>query len=829
MALMALEWRVMVLLGLLDTCQALLIPRTTFPIGSQGRSLTHFTSSGIKNTTTLLLSDDGTTLYVGARDYVLSLDVSQPGVMEIKHKVDWSPKTSDHEVCRSKGKSEMDCHNFVRVLQFLNTTHMYACGTNAFNPQCSYMNIESFTGSSVSKEDGRGRCPFNPHQRSTAIAVGGELYTSTVESFLGDKPAISRFLSGRGRKDLKLENGHISLNDPTFVSSSFIPSEGKVYYFFRETGKEYTFINDYTVSRIAQVCTSDVGGELLLQKHWTTFVKAQLRCQAGSDLPFNNIQDIVTLPPPEGNNPDDTIFYGVFSSQWPLASGQSAVCMFRLRDIKNVFAGNYYELNRDTQQWRTPQYPSKFSPGECELRKPADKLMFVKDNFLAVDSVGPGDPGLLLVSPDQLYSRIAAQRTRAANGRDFTVLFLLTESGFLHKTVLLAKGPHIIEEILVFTQPQSVKNMLLSITKGVVFVGSSEGIFQVPVSNCSFYSNCAECVLARDPFCGWDHDQAACVEVSAASSGLAQDVEEGNVMEVCKPSQRSSLPHTMRSPVAEKYVQLNEVVRLECPQASRQAAVRWERPGSILPGHLYLQPANGSLSFLASPLTLGTYRCIAEENGYIQTLVDIIVVQRALPRSVSSTPTHSQPRADMVTSQGTQREEVTEVGMEADWEDETEMEAEVRRDDVREVQAATMREEVTKQVPVSDPTNGQEELPAPQEEDVTPTVVRETSSAWKEGMTFNQVKEPLSSNNVRSYYSELVAVSFLLVVTLCMLVAGGVYVWQQQNPSQKIQQGLSKTDEEIASSQEEDPLSANLPQDDMLKEKEQEKSAKQPI
>ncbi|KAG9345343.1 hypothetical protein JZ751_009889 [Albula glossodonta] len=708
MALMALAWRVVVLLGLLDTCQALLIPRTTFPIGSQGRSLTHFTSFGIKNTTTLLLSDDGTTLYVGARDYVLSLDVSQPGVMEIKHKVDWSPKTSDHEVCRSKGKSEMDCHNFVRVLQFLNTTHMYACGTNAFNPQCSYMNIESFTGSSVNKEDGRGRCPFNPYQRSTAIAVGGELYTGTVESFLGDKPAISRFLSGRGH--------------PTFVSSSFIPSEGKVYYFFRETGKEYTFINDYTVSRIAQVCTSDVGGELLLQKHWTTFVKAQLRCQAGSDLPFNNIQDIVTLPPPEGNNPDDTIFYGVFSSQW-----------------------------------------------------------FVKDNFLAVDSVGPGDPGLLLVSPDQLYSRIAAQRTRAANGRDFTVLFLLTESGFLHKTVLLAKGPHIIEEILVFTQPQSVKNMLLSITKGVVFVGSSEGVFQVPVSNCSFYSNCAECVLAKDPFCGWDHDQSACAEVSAASSGL-------------------------------------------------QAAVRWERPGGILPGHLYLQPANGSLSFLASLLTLGTYRCIAEENGYIQTLADIIVVQRALPRSVSSTPTHSQPRADMVTSQGTQGEEVTEVGMEADWENETEMEAEVVRDDVREVQAATMREEVTKQMPVSDPTNGQEELPATtQEEDVTPTVVKETSSAWKEGMTFNQVKEPLSSNNVRSYYSELVAVSFLLVVSLCMLVAGGVYVWQQQNPSQKIQQGLSKTDEEIASSQEEDPLSVNLPQDDMLKEKEQEKSTKQTI
>ncbi|KAG7280002.1 hypothetical protein CRUP_034124, partial [Coryphaenoides rupestris] len=59
------------------------------------------------NTTTLLLSEDGDVLFVGARDAVLSLDVSQKEAIVIRSK-------------------------------FLNTTHMYACGTYAFSPRCTY-------------------------------------------------------------------------------------------------------------------------------------------------------------------------------------------------------------------------------------------------------------------------------------------------------------------------------------------------------------------------------------------------------------------------------------------------------------------------------------------------------------------------------------------------------------------------------------------------------------------------------------------------------------------------------------------------------------------
>lgn len=106
--------------------------------------------------------------------------------------------------------SQADCPNFIRVLQFLNTSHIYACGTFAFSPRCTYIvrvvtqtfklmglfdlltvwecslftelmsadfflftvqNSEMLT-MSVKPDEGRGRCPYDPYQRNTAIIVG---------------------------------------------------------------------------------------------------------------------------------------------------------------------------------------------------------------------------------------------------------------------------------------------------------------------------------------------------------------------------------------------------------------------------------------------------------------------------------------------------------------------------------------------------------------------------------------------------------------------------------------------------------------------------------
>lgn len=54
---------------------------------SPGRPFTLFTLPDVYNTTTLLLSDDEETLFVGARDTVLSLKISEAGSLQLNKKV----------------------------------------------------------------------------------------------------------------------------------------------------------------------------------------------------------------------------------------------------------------------------------------------------------------------------------------------------------------------------------------------------------------------------------------------------------------------------------------------------------------------------------------------------------------------------------------------------------------------------------------------------------------------------------------------------------------------------------------------------------------------
>ncbi|KAM8841547.1 semaphorin-4B isoform 2-T2 [Spinachia spinachia] len=667
-----------------------------------------------------------------------------------------------------KGKKMADCPNFIRVLQFLNTTHIYACGTFAFSPRCTYINLETLT-MSLKADEGRGRCPYDPYQRNTAIIVDGELYTGTVADYRGNRPVISRHLGKGHRLDLKLDDTLGWLEDPTFISSSFIPHEEKIYLFFSEVGREYDFINRFIVSRVSQICMSDVGGQRTLQRRWTTFAKAQLLCQADSELPYNVIQDIDTLPPVEGAPADDTLFYGLFTSQWSVNSGRSAVCSFRLADIKSIFSGNYKVLNRDTLQWSTRVQEKIANPGECGLHNASDNaLRFVKENFLADESVRPVGRRLTMLSSEHDYSHLTVQRVQAAN-KDYTVLFLLTESGYLHKAVLLQSGAHIIEEVQVFEQPQPVKSLKISKPTRMIYVGTSEGVVRVPTANCSFYWTCPQCVLARDPFCGWDPVSRACVDASNSQTSLCQDIDRGNVKEACNTI---SITHRDRYgpnklPAGELVsVSLNEVVRLQCPAASQLSQQLWERPNSRLPSDLYLHLEDGSLSFVASPATLGHYLCLSTENGYQQTMAIFHVKQKSSP--LTQIPNiYTWPEAHHIaTTKSVARNGPglhTSVGT---WSKTTETRQ-------GESEATLSSSQVITRL-----------------QSTNVTLLREET--WQRGAKYRD-GEPLLLARDPCYLKELVVVSVLLVLCLSLLITILLYVSRQRCHSQTALQAVTPT------------------------------------
>lgn len=756
----------LLLLGLLSSAGSLPPPRRSFLLNSADRPLVFFSLPDVHNMTTLLLSNNGSTLYVGARDAILSLDVSQSDVISLKKKVDWSPSKSEINDCQRKGKNPMvDCPNFVRVLQPINSTHLYACGSYAYSPQNAYIDTESFTMVRNVDAKAKSRCPYSPMQKNTAITIDGELFTATTTDFRGVKPQISRHLSKDGRQDISQDSSVSLLEEPTFVSAASDSSQRKLYFFFSEVGKEFSFVDELRIARVAQVCKDDVGGQRTLQNKWTSFAKAPLLCQFHKQLPFNVLQDMFTLQQPEGSNASDTLFYGVFTSQWSTGP-ESAVCVFTLQDIRTVFAGSYRTFDMQTHSWSSTLEKHSYL-GQCGLDSASDsELAQVKKSFLTSGSVKAVGGGPILVSSGQQYSHVAAMRTQAANGKQYTVLFLLTESGFLHKVALLDRGVQVVEEIQVFTQPQGVKSIVLSSSKGVLYVGTSEGVTAVPVARCSIYRTCSQCVLARDPLCGWSRTSRVCTSVDGSHKNMAQDLEKGDVGKQC-------VGQTRVSQVTEVNINLNEAVRLQCVKPSNVATLTWTFSRlTNLPEKLFIRSADGSLSFLATDDTFGIYHCKAEEGGFKEVVASYNVRQVASPRS-------------FIPFREADEHNVTEYKNESYEEIETD-----------EPMTSTMQpsgdpEDYSVKNEVKGFTNsfGDETYLTKEDFEMknelqdndfgsTPTS-RSDAVSWEELNDDTRVKE-------KSYYSELVVVSLLLVTCICVLILGGLHMWCQRKTHVKM-------------------------------------------
>ncbi|NWU88563.1 SEM4B protein, partial [Upupa epops] len=647
------------------------VPRVSLPYGSSERVVQRFRAPGVSNYTALLLSPSGDTLYLGARELLLAVNTSnfQPGAPA--RRLPWSADEEKKSQCVFKGKDpQRDCHNYIKMLLQLNSTHLYTCGTCAFSPACAYVNVQHFSlerdaSGRVLLEDGKGRCPFDPEYRSTAVMVDGELYAGTVSNFQGNEPTISR--SQDSRIALKTENSLSWLQDPVFVGSAYLREslpagnpegdDDKVYFFFSETGKEFDYFENTIVSRIARVCKGDQGGERVLQRRWTTFLKAQLLCSHPEDgFPFNVLQDVFVLTPGEPRW-RETLFYGVFTSQWSRGGpGSSAVCAFPMRSVQRAFAGLYKEVNRETQQWYTDTGPvPEPRPGTCitshtrhlrinsSLQMPDRVLNFIKDHFL-MDSPVRSQP--LLLHSRLRYQHIGVHRAQGLRGT-YDVLFLGTDDGRLHKVVRASQGVHIIEEIRLFPAGQPVLQLLLDHDQagGLVYAATYATVAQVPFANCSLYRSCGECVLARDPFCAWS--RGACRRVSphppAHPQLWVQDIEDADTERLCQlanasqPRPRILLTPASGTPCQRIQLPPNAVRPLPCQLLSNLASRRWLHNGApINASYLvlhdgapvnasYLVLPDGALILVGSPERTGTYECWSEEEGFRKLMASYCV------------------------------------------------------------------------------------------------------------------------------------------------------------------------------------------------------------
>jgi len=470
---------------------------------------------------------DGAHILVGSRNTMYKLSVDD---LKIRQTLEWNASEQDKNVCLVKGKSEMSCQNYIKVLKkFDNDEGRYLiCGTNAFKPECREYVEDAGTYLMTKKSKGVGMCPYSPDHNSTAVLVDDQLYAGTAADYQGVDPIIYRDPLRTPQFDSTY------LNNPSFVGS--FEDEDFVYFFFREGAVEYMNCGKSVFSRVARVCKNDVGGTRSLNAKWTSFLKARLNCSVPGNYPFyfDEIQDISKLIKGKYGEELDTIVYGVFTTP-PNSIGGSAVCSYRLRDISDIFAGQFKEQRSTSDNWLAvePHRVPAPRPGSCpnNSKELTDaNLNFIKTHPLMNEAVPPffGTPVLMRTGINTGFTSIDVDaQVTTPDGSKFDVIFVGTSTGQLLKAVnslspksRISTRTVIIEEIEVISS--SIKSVTVINTKkgkGHVLVTSAAEIKSFPLYRCEKAKNCNDCVALQDPYCAWDVREEMCEGAQSWAKG----------------------------------------------------------------------------------------------------------------------------------------------------------------------------------------------------------------------------------------------------------------------------------------------------------------------
>uniref|UniRef100_A0AAQ5ZEA6 Sema domain, immunoglobulin domain (Ig), short basic domain, secreted, (semaphorin) 3E n=1 Tax=Amphiprion ocellaris TaxID=80972 RepID=A0AAQ5ZEA6_AMPOC len=568
---------------------------------------------------TMLLDESHERLYVGAKNTLFSLSLDR--VNAHHREIQWASTESQVEECMMKGREKPECANYIKVLQQHNQTHLLVCGTGAFNPVCALVGVghtgqdRLFTLEEESVMSGRGRCPYDPNSSCTS-----------------------------------------TLSKPKFVGSAVIPDnddrdDDKVYFFFTEREMDAEGMNKAVYARVGRVCANDQGGQRMLVNRWSSFLKTRLICSVagpnGIDTHFDDLEDVFVLNSKDEKNPE---VFGLFSTTSAVFKGY-AVCVYHMDDIRAAFNGPFAYRERPEHHWtphedRVP-YPrpgscaSKVNSGGFSSSKefPDEVLRFVRSHPVMYRSVLPQHhrPVLLQTEPGRRkLTQIAVDRVQAQDGH-YHVLYIGTDDSVVLKVITIYNKDTdtmeevLLEELQVFKLPAPIRELIISPKRQQLYVGSEVGVAQVKLHQCDLYgSECADCCLARDPYCAWDGltcSRYYPAGVYTKRRFRRQDVRHGNAVQLCNGLQIDDEQWQRAEERLVYSVESNSTL-LECVPRSLQAKVLWfvQKGGEkheVRGDERVIMTSHGLLFLRVRSSDAGAYVCQTVEHGYVHTLLRI--------------------------------------------------------------------------------------------------------------------------------------------------------------------------------------------------------------
>uniref|UniRef100_A0A3B4AJ67 Sema domain-containing protein n=1 Tax=Periophthalmus magnuspinnatus TaxID=409849 RepID=A0A3B4AJ67_9GOBI len=525
----------------------------------------------------LHMDQDQGRLYLGSREYLVALDMHNVNKEPLI--IHWPASAKRKGECQMTGKGKQVGSCSVLLLpavQPWNRTHLYTCGTGAYQPICTFINrgwrAEDYLFRLVPGyvDSGKGKCSYDPKQENVATLINDSLYAGVHIDFMSTDAALFRTMGGRTAIRTEQYDSRW-LNEPVFVEIQQIPdsaerNDDKLYIFFREKSLDSNGASPSVLARVGRVCLNDEGGQKSLVNRWTTFLKARLICSVigddGVETRFDELRDVFIQPTQDERNP---MVYALFTTAGSVFKG-SAVCVFSMSDIRNVFNGPFAHKHGHNYQWT--EYTGKipyprpgtcpggtFTPGIRSSKNFTDEAVnFIRAHPLMFHPVYPihRRPLVVRTGVDYRYTALVVDQVDAVDGR-YEVLFLGTDRGTVQKVIVLPKDPTSMEVLTL----EEVEVFRLSSKRQQLYVSSDAGLTQVSLHRCGVYGRaCSDCCLARDPYCAWDGESCSAFTPSTKRRSRRQDVKHGDPLRQCRgfnakgEAQTPSRPRRHRGPGA---------------------------------------------------------------------------------------------------------------------------------------------------------------------------------------------------------------------------------------------------------------------------------------
>nr|CAD7441943.1 unnamed protein product [Timema bartmani] len=414
--------------------------------------------------------------------------LSMQGLVTLE-KASWPAPVDKATLCQDKGQTERNCHNFVKVLQSVGK-RLFACGTNAFSPQCSWREIENVNNVEEWVK-GVAKCPYSPEANVTGLLTKtGQFFVGSPMDFSGADPAIYRSMSLPGQLTLRTNQYNSKwLNEPQFVGS-------------------FETANFIVYSRIARVCKNDSGGQLMLKDNWTTFVKARLNCSIPGEYPFyfNEIQGMSYVESEE-------MVYATFTTPRNSIPG-SAICAFNMSAIESAFSGPFKHQSSSGSAWE-PHHPPHKRNFECQSAPSHSHQLLDSSKYQLMDyAVQPTTMRPLYIGQLETLTHIAVDVMATNLYSDQHVLYVATVDGLVKKISVITRTQEtcVVEVWKPYPGETVVPIHTLRYHKSTesVYVGTEDSLMRIPAQHCNRHKSRMSCLNAMDPYCGWNELKEEC-------------------------------------------------------------------------------------------------------------------------------------------------------------------------------------------------------------------------------------------------------------------------------------------------------------------------------